>query len=101
MFAGNSCRFRFSRVNQNDFAAAFFYVFEAIYDIGRGHQTTVRGERICAENQKIIRAVNIGNRHKERMTEHRPRGEMMRQLVNRSRRKVVLSSLTLSKFRRY
>ena len=41
MFGRDAGGFRSARVNQYDFAAAFFDRFEPVYYVRRGHQTAV------------------------------------------------------------
>ena len=98
MLIGDACRLGPPRVDEDDLPATFPDRVKSVDDIGRRHQTPVRRERVCTEDQKEVSAIDIGYRDQERMTEHRPRRKVMRQLIDRCRGKVILRLQRLQQF---
>ena len=47
-------------------------------------------ERIRAEDEEVLRAIDIGDRHQELMAVHQKTGEHLRQLIHRSRGEVAV-----------
>ncbi len=53
--------------------------------VGRGHQRPVRRERVRAEHQEVVGAVDVGDRDRERAAEHQAGRHLLRHLVDRAR----------------
>ena len=67
-------------------AAAGLHRLQPPLDAGRGHQAAVRGQRVRAQHQEVVGAVDVGHRHQELVAEHGERGEHVGELVHRRRR---------------
>ncbi len=56
---------------------------EALREVGHGHQRTVRGHRVGAEDQEVRRPVKVGDREEQLVTEHQVRDQLVGELVDR------------------
>ncbi len=65
---------------------------QATRRVRRRHQAAVRGERIRAEHEQILGAIEIRNRNRERRAEHRRAREHLRQLIDARRREASLGA---------
>ncbi len=58
--------------------------------VGRGQQRPVRDQRVGAEDQQVVGAVDVGHRHREPGAEHQPGRDLLRHLVDGGGRVDVL-----------
>ena len=79
-----------SRVDDDDAAAAAADRLEAAGPVGRRGEAAVRLERVGAEEQQEVGAVDVGDRDRERVPEDEAAGDVLRHLVDRRRRVDVL-----------
>ncbi len=77
---------RAPRVDDHDLAAALLDRAQAPAHVGRGQQAAVGGERVGAEDQQVVGAVDVRHRDRQRAAEHQRRGDLLRPLVDRARR---------------
>ena len=75
-------RSRSSRVDDDDAPAAATDRIEPAGPVGRGREAAVRLERVGAEQQQEVGAVDVGHRDRERMAEDEPAGDVLRHLVD-------------------
>ena len=54
--------------------------------VRRGEQAAVRHERVGAQDQQVVAAVHVRDRHRQHRAEHEPGGDLLRHLVDRRRR---------------
>ena len=73
MAVGKPGGFVLTRIDEYYFPAAFADVAEPSIHAGRGHQTAIGYGRICAQDQKKLRAVNVGYRKQKLVSEHQIR----------------------------
>ena len=77
---------RAPRVDHHDLAAALLDRAQAPAHVGRRQQAAVGGERVGAEDQQVVGAVDVRHRDRQRAAEHQRRGDLLRPLVDRARR---------------
>ena len=77
---------RAPRVDHHELAAALLDRAQAPAHVGRGEQAAVGGERVGAEDQQVVGAVDVRHRDRQRAAEHQRRGDLLRPLVDRARR---------------
>ena len=73
-------------------AAARAQRADATLHVGRGHQAAVRDQRVRAEDQQVVGAVDVGDRHGQRRAEHQPGRDLLRHLVDGARRVDVVAA---------
>ena len=78
-----------ARVDDHERAAALHEALEAAGPVGRGGQRAVGGERVGAEHEEVVGAVDVGHRHVQAAAEHERRRDLLRTLVDRRRREEV------------
>ena len=61
-------------------------------DVGHGHEAAVRRERVRAEDQEVVGAVEVRDRHGQRATEHEAGAHLLRHLVDGARAEDVRRS---------
>ena len=76
---------RAPRVDHHDLAAALLDRTQAPAHVGRREQAAVGGERVGAEDQQVVGAVDVRHRDRQRAAEHQRRGDLLRPLVDRAR----------------
>ncbi len=81
-----------ARIEHHDAAAACLDRLQARAHVGRGHQRAVRRERIRAEADEQVAAIDVGHRHEDLVAEHLQRREHVRQLIERRRAVEVLGA---------
>ena len=69
------------RVHDHQPPAARAQLLQAALHTRRGHEAAVRGQRVGAQHQQIVRAVDVGYGQQQLMAEHQQRGQHVRQLV--------------------
>ena len=74
--------FVLTRIDQDHLAATVPDFLEPARHTGRGHHAAIRNSRICTEDQKEFRAIDIRDRKQELMTKHHERRDMMRELID-------------------
>ena len=74
----------------HDLAAALADRAQASAHVGRGQQRAVRDQRVGAEDQQVVGAVDVGDRDAEPGAEHQPGRDLLRHLVDGRRRVDVL-----------
>ena len=82
MIIGLQGRFGEARVDHHYTPTAITNALDAPHHIARTHEATVRGGRIAANNQEIIRAVQIRHREQQLMPEQLLVGHHGGQLVD-------------------
>ena len=82
MFTGDVCGFGTPWIDHHHFAITCFDVFELLTHVGRSHDTAIRGQRVTADDEHILRAIHIRNRDAEHMAEQMHADDMVWQLVN-------------------
>ena len=90
MVVGHRRRLGAPRINDNDAPAAIANSAQTPLHVRGRHEATVRHDRVCAKNQKVISAVEVRDRYEGEMPEHAKRGEHLRQLIDRACRIHVL-----------
>ena len=90
MVVGHRRRLGAPRIDDDDAPAAIANGAQTPLHVRGRHQAAVRHDGVCAENQEVIGAVEIGDRNEGEMPEHAKRGEHLRQLIGRARRIHVL-----------
>ena len=75
-------RARAARVDHHDLAAALADAAQPAAHVGRGQQAAVRDERVGAEQQQVLAAVDVRHRHAQRVAEHQPDGDLLGHLVD-------------------
>ena len=73
-----------ARVDDDELAAARLQRLQPAAHVGRGHQRAVRRERVGAEHQQVLRAVDVGDRDRQRRAVHQRVGDLLRPLVDRA-----------------
>ena len=86
---GDLGRLGAARVDHHEPAAARAQRLEARADVGRRHQAAVRRDRVGAEEQQELRAVDVGDGQQELVAEHPAGHQVVRQLVDRGGGEVV------------
>ena len=74
-----------ARVDDHDLAAALLDGTQAAPEVRRGHQRSVRGQRVGAEDQHVLGAIDVWDRQAQPGTEHEPAGDLLGQLVDARR----------------
>jgi len=74
---------------QNFASAAVADRLEPSLHVGGGHQAAVRRQRVGAEADEQLAALDVGHRHQQLVAEHQQRGEHVGQLIERRRREPV------------
>ena len=72
------------RVDHHEATATLTNPPEPARHVGRSHQRAVRSERVRPQDQQVVSAIEIGNRHRERAAEHQTRTHLLRHLVDRA-----------------
>ena len=90
VFVGLFRGLRAARVDDHEPAAAGAQRAQSPGHVGRGHQRAVGRERVRAEHQEVVGAVDVGNGDRERAAEHESGGNLLRHLVDGARRVDVL-----------
>ena len=83
------CGFAAARINQQNLSATGADGLQAVFDIRRGHQTAVGSQRIAAQNDQKVGAVDIRYRNLQLMSEQVITGHVVRQLIDRRRGKLI------------
>ena len=78
-----------SRVHHHQPAAALPQLLEAPLEARRGHHAAVRDDRVGAEDQQVVGAIDVGHRQQQLVAEHQGRRNVVRQLIDRGRRVAV------------
>jgi hypothetical protein len=76
---------RAARVDDDDAPAARADGAELPLHVRRRHQAAVRDERIGAEDEQVVGAVDVRDRDAERRAEHEPGRDLLRHLVDGAR----------------
>ena len=92
MFGGDLGRFGSPRVDNNKFSAPIFNMFKALRNASRGHNAAITGERVCPQDNHMVRAVDIGDRNSKFMSKHEMRRKVMRELIHRGRGEDVFTT---------
>ena len=71
-----------ARVDDDDLAAALADRADPAAHVGRGQQRAVGDQRVGAEDQQVVGAVDVGDRDAEPAAEHQPGGDLLRHLVD-------------------
>ena len=79
-----------ARVDDHDLAVALADRADPPAHVRRGQQRAVRDQRVGAEDQQVVGAVDVGDRDAEPAAEHQPGGDLLRHLVDGRRRVDVL-----------
>ena len=82
VLVGEGCRLRAPRVDDDDAAAARLEGEQAAPHAGDGHQAAVGRERVCANDDQVLRPVDVGNRQQQLVAEHVEGRDVVRQLVH-------------------
>ncbi len=80
------------RVDDHHLAAALADRADAPAHVGRGQQRAVGDQRVGAEDQQVVGAVDVRDRHREPGAEHQPGRDLLGHLVDRRGRVDVLRS---------
>ena len=75
-----------ARVDDDHLAAAVADAAQPTGHVGRRQQAAVRRERVGAQHQQVVGAVDVGHRHAEGRAEHQPGGHLLGHLVDRAGR---------------
>ena len=75
-----------ARIDDHDLAAARPDGAQPLADVGCRHQAPVRDDGVGAEDQKILRPIDVRHRDRERQSEHETSGNVLRHLVDGARR---------------
>jgi hypothetical protein len=75
---------RAPRVDDDDLAAARANRAQAPAHVGRREQAAVGGERVGAEDEQVLGAVDVGHRDGGAAAEHERRGHLLGVLVDRA-----------------
>ena len=75
-----------TRVDDNDGAAPLYDVAQPMPGAWRAHQRAVRDGRVGAEDEEVVRAVDVGDGEQAEVPEHLGGGAVLRKLIRGSRR---------------
>ena len=87
MRIGDKRGFGAARIDDRQPAAARLQRRDALFDIGHRPDAAVRGQRVAADDDHVLRTVDIGDGEQRVMAEHQQLDELMRNLVDRRGRK--------------
>jgi hypothetical protein len=76
---------RAPRIDDDDLAAAGADRAQAAAHVGRGEQAAVGGQRVGAEDQQVVGAVDVRHRDRRAVAEEQRRGHLLGVLVDRAR----------------
>ncbi len=79
-----------ARVHHHDLAAALADPPQAAAHVGRGQEAAVRHQRVGAEHQQVVAAIQVRHGHAQQMAEHEPGRDLLGHLVHRAGREDVL-----------
>jgi hypothetical protein len=92
VLVGDLGRFGAARVDHDHLAAAPANLGEAPLHVGSRHHAAIRHDRVGADDQQIVSAIEVRHRHQHRATEHFFRSEHVWGLISRRSRVQVLGS---------
>ena len=82
---GDARCLRAARVDDHDPSASFANALEASLDVGRGHDRSVGYQRIAADDEQEVGAIDVGHRQQQRRAEEQITQQMLRLLVDAGR----------------
>ena len=92
MFVGVARRHRTPWIDDHQPPAPFLEGAHTTRNIGRGQKTAVGYERIGAQHQPVIRAVDVGQRHRSTGAVHQRAGHLLGQLIHAAGRKYIATA---------
>src|SRR5204863_329322 len=75
-----------ARIDHDELAAARLHRLRLAAEVGHRPHAAVRRERVRAEHDEQLRALEIGDRDAEPVAEHQAARELLRHLIERGRR---------------
>ncbi|MNZ59188.1 hypothetical protein D3C78_772180 [compost metagenome] len=85
MLVGNRRCLAAPRVDHHHLAAPCLNRLQTLFHVRHGHDAAIGGQRVAAQDQHEIGVVDVGNRQQQPMAVHQMTGQVMGQLVDRSR----------------